>query len=136
MILVSVRTRPSNYPGDKYKNNINSGVFLVIGHRIQYKVRSAQWHYHQRFRCSGGLRVNQGYHINNHSVCIWLYLFLEQGCQEAVPDFIQEYNIPFCEMTEDSFDFHIVKIPTIWHEINSLENSLQPSFNTVKLTLG
>ena len=27
-------------------------------------------------------------------------------------DFIQEYIMPFCEMTEDSFDFHIVKIPT------------------------
>ena len=38
--------------------------------------------------------------------------------------------MPFCEMTEDSFDFHIVKIRTIRHEINSLENS-----QTVKLTL-
>ena len=71
-----------------------------------------------------GCHINQCLHLAVHQ----LYLFLAQGCQEAVPDFVQEYNMPFCDMTEDSFDFHIVKIPTIWHEINSLENSLQPSF--------
>ena len=43
--------------------------------------------------------------------------------------------MPFCEMAEDSFNFHIVKIPTIWHEINSLENSLQPSFKQSSLHL-
>ena len=26
-------------------------------------------------------------------------------------DFVQEQKMPFCEMTEDSFDFHIIKIP-------------------------
>ena len=29
-MLFSVRSRPSNYPGDKYKNNINSEVFPNI----------------------------------------------------------------------------------------------------------
>ena len=43
--------------------------------------------------------------------------------------------MPFCEMAEDSFNFYIVKIPTIWHEINSLENSLQPSFKQSSLHL-
>ena len=62
-------------------------------------------------------------------VCIWL----AQGCQEAVPDFVQEYKMPFREMTEDSFDVHIVKIPTILHEISSLENSLQPYFKQSSL---
>ena len=78
-----------------------------------------------------------GCHINQclHLAVQQLYLFLAQGCQEAVPDFVQEYTMPFCEMTEDSFDFHIVKIPTIWHEINSLENSLQPSFKQSSLHL-
>ena len=75
--------------------------------------------------------INQCLHLAVHQ----LYLFLAQGCQEAVPDFVQYYNMPFCEMTEDSFDFHIVKIPTIWHEINNLENSLQPSFKQSSLHL-
>ena len=77
-----------------------------------------------------GCHIKQCLHLAVHP----LYLFLAQGCQEVVPDFVQEYNMPICEMTEDSFDLHIVKIPTIWHEINSLENSLQPSYNTITRT--
>ena len=119
MILVSVRTRPSNYPGDKYKNNINSGVF--IGFNVRYDQLSGI--IIQGF-AAPGCHINQCLHLAVHQ----LYLFLVQGCQEAVTDFVQEYNMPFCEMTEGSFDFHIVKIPTIRYEINSLENSLQPSF--------
>ena len=63
------------------------------------------------FCCSGGLRIYQD--------CPSMITVSVFGCTSVVfvphtrmsssYDFVQEYSMPFCEMTDDSFDFHVIK---------------------------
>ena len=103
--------RPSNYPDVKYKNNINSGVFLGIGFDIRYDQLSG-------LIIKGFAAPMDSALIKDVPSMITVSAF---GCLSVVfvpckrvsrsCDFVQEYNMPFCEMTEDSLKFLIVKIP-------------------------